>query len=447
MITYLFYGLLISACFLAFSNWRNAVYAAIFLDFLRDPVRKLDEEQSVVITVSILMLWVIIAAMAYTRSEKEIRGFFALNPKLGTAFRFLVVATIPGTLISVFLYAQGLQIAVLGLVSYLAPLAGIILGALFPRGPEEVNRLLRFYCVVNGIALIGVLAEYLQWQLPALGGLRGMQWIRYSAGDVVNLIGGFYRSPDIMGMHAAQVAMFSLILTGSRSGRIDFKWLAFVAFACLCLLLSGRRKMLGMPMVFCGAFAVLAYIRGMRQLQFVIVPALSLFVGVAGIYFVINEDFVADEYANYASTLFTDGANRSSEVIYGSIFSTLEQTGVIGSGIGSATQGNYHLVEGRIAGSWQEDGASRIVRELGVWGVVFVLLAAFSLVQSIRGSISRVIPNSTLAFLQLALIAVAIANLGSFLISHQQYSGDPPSAIIVLMVLGMAFAIPRMQSS
>ena len=445
MITSAYYAFLAFACLLALANWRRAIYLAVVLDFLRDPVRKLDSKESVLITVSILGLWGVIAFSAWSRSQPEIRQGLKRNPMLIQAFRLLLFATLPGCLVALFLYQEGYKMVALGLISYLAPMAGVVLGLVLPKNSRGITKLLRFYCIVNGIALLGVFAEFAHWQIPALGGLRGMNWIRYSGDEIVDLIGGFYRSPDIMGLHAAQVVMFSLILTVNRPRRFSMVWLGLACFASVCLLLSGRRKMLGVPLVWVASLGVFCYFRRMRILSGLFVPIVSLGAAAGGIFFLTTEKLVGDEYANYAGTLLTGGVARSQAIIAGSLQSTLLQSGLVGSGIGSATQGNYHLVKDGIRNAWQEDGASRLLKELGAVGVVLILMSFWVLCRAIKLAVLRVPHESSLALFQLMLLCVVIANGMSFLISHQQYSGDPPSALMVLRVLGMFFAVSDFQ--
>ncbi len=159
MLTEVYYGCLALACLVALSDWRRGVYLAIVLDFLRDPVRKLDPDESVIITVSVLGLWGVITLSAWSRSQAEIRQLKNTNPKLWVAFQAMVFATIPGAVLSMFLYPDGYKMVALGMVSYLAPLAGIVLGAAFPRTSQDIPKLLMYYSLVNGIALSGVLAQ------------------------------------------------------------------------------------------------------------------------------------------------------------------------------------------------------------------------------------------------------------------------------------------------
>ena len=445
MITNVYYASLAFACLFAWANWRRAIYLAVILDFLRDPVRKLDSDESVRITVSILAVWGVIAFAAWSQSQREIRRGLKVNPLLIHAFRLLLLATIPGCIVALLLYQEGYKMVALGLVSYLAPTAGVVLGLVLPKKREDITNLLKFYSIINGAALIGVVAEFQQWQIPALGGMRGMNWIRYSGDEIVDLIGGFYRSPDIMGLHAAQVVMFSLILTVNRPRRFSLLWLSLAVFASVCLLLSGRRKMLGIPLVWAASLGVLCYLRKIRLMSGILVPAMTLGAAAGGVYFLTTEKLVGDEYANYAQTLFTDGFARTRTIIGDSLQSTFLQSGLVGSGIGCATQGNYHVVKEGARNAWQEDGASRLLKELGVAGLLLLLMSLWYLCKSIWMALLRVPYDSSLPLFQLMLLCVVIANGMSFLISHQQYSGDPPSALIVLLVLGMFFAVSDFQ--
>lgn len=449
MITYGYFALLGLACLVALSNWRQAVYFAILLDFLRDPVRKLDPNESVLITVSVLALWGVITLAAWSQSQAAIRELLFDNPRIYKAFRLLVLATLPGIVIAMIFYSEGYKLVALGTVSYLAPSAGVLLGILFASHPTDISRLLRFYCIVNGIALSGVLLEYYDFSVPALGGLRGMNWIRYSGTEIVDLIAGFYRGPDIMGLHAAQVVMFSLILTVQSRNGLSPGWVLLAFFASFCLLLSGRRKMLGMPLVFVAAFGLFCYLRGVPRFQYFVIPIAGLGVASAGIFLVATDNFVADEYTNFASTLFTEGSERSQEIVIGSVLSTLSQTGILGGGIGSATQGAYHVRSGQAANElragWQEDGVSRLFRELGLIGVAFVIASGVTLIRAIVDSVRQLHRDDRFGYFQLLLLSSVVANLASFMISHQQYSGDPPSALLVLFVLGMALSLPTIR--
>ncbi len=423
----------------ALANWRKAVYLAILLDILRDPVRKLDDTQSVLITISVGGLWAAIFLGMWQQNQPAIRDFLNRNRSFFKSLQYVAIGLIPGILVSLFVYTSGYRLVALGITSYLAPFLGVFIGVAYSKNESDIPRLMRFYALANGLSLLSVAAEFAGVESPILGGLLNMNWIRYSGASTIELIGGIYRSPDIMGLHAAHVVIFSIYLASLKSTN-RFFWILLALWGIVCLLLGGRRKMLGIPLVFVASFFVIASLNGIRKFSSLTIPlALTGIFALIGLTF-FSEDSVSQEYLDYASTLFTDGIQRSNEVVIGSVFHTLDQSGIFGTGIGSATQGNYQA-GAVIRGGWQEDGVSRLFRELGLPGVFMLSIGAFLLFKSIVWSIKQVKRGSDLNYLQIALLSMLCGNIASFCISHQQYSGDPSSSLLVLLLLGMALGI------
>jgi hypothetical protein len=438
VITTIYFLFVVLSCLLGLANWRRGIYLAILVDILRDPVRKLDESQTVLITLSVGAIWGAVFFGMLQQYQPVIRDFLSRNISFYKSIQLVAFALIPGVLLSLLLYQSGYRLVILGVISYSAPFLGVFIGLAFSQNPAEINKLLRFYTIVNSIALLGVALEYANVDVPALGGLKNMEWIRFSGHDTIKLIAGFYRSPDIMGLHAAHVVMFAIYLSA-----IDTKnrllWIPLVVWAAVCLILGGRRKMIGMPLVFIASFLILAsYVKSFRFSNF-LAPASLVGTCAMLLFLVTSDNSVSQEYLDYASTLFTEGLQRSNQLVSGSVWTTLQQSGFFGSGIGSATQGNYQTVGA--TGGWQEDGISRLFRELGVPGVLLILFAGINLLKSISWSIKRISPTDPQCIMQLSLLSMVIANMASFAISHQQYSGDPSSALLVLLLLGMALGL------
>ena len=61
MLWYLFLG---GVCILALVDWKRAIYLGLLVDVLRDPVRKLSEEQPVLITIAGAVVWLLILLSA-----------------------------------------------------------------------------------------------------------------------------------------------------------------------------------------------------------------------------------------------------------------------------------------------------------------------------------------------------------------------------------------------
>ena len=62
---------------------------------------------------------------------------------------------------------------------------------------------------------------------------------------------------------------------------------------------------------------------------------------------------------------------------------------------------------------------------------------------ALRNAIRVVPPDSPVQLLQITTLSVLVANAASFVISHQQFSGDPVSALWATMMAGMCLGAPR----
>lgn len=426
-------------------NWRWGLYACILVDILRDPVRKLVEEQPVLVTLVGLLPWAGAFLGCMVRDRHSFSELWRRYPAARTMVVCLLTAVAPAAMLSCILYRNGWMLAGIGCVSFIVPLVGIVMGFAFARNETSVYRLLRFYAVINGLTLVGVLFEKLQMDVPALGGIN-MLWVRYHEDYTVSLISGFYRSPDVMGSHAAHVFMFSVILATRAKGFRRTGWISVACWAMLALLLCGRRKMIGMPIAFACAYLLLCRARGVsRGYVGVMAVACMAIVGAAGGLFLLSDADHGEEYTDYAMSMFTEGHERVEQGVLSGAINTLQQVGMLGGGLGSATQGRYYLGSAvRAQRAWQEDGISRLFMELGVPGVLLMIVAALQFVSCERSAVLMVPPWHSIQMLQIGLLSAITANGATYVISHQQFSGDPVSSLFVTVMAGLVLSGPRL---
>lgn len=431
-----YYGLVALACLVALADWRAAVFLCLVLDMVRDPVRKLLPDQPVLVTVAVGLVWGAVFLGACASQKRRMAALGSACPRLRPAFWLLVAGLAPAAAVSMISYEGGWKLAAIGGASYLFPVAAVLTGWTYARTDEDVARLFRFYCLVTAVALTGTLLEYLGSALPGLGGMR-VHWIRFGGDYHVNLISGFYRSPDIMGLHAATAMMFAFLLAYRTRGAGRWFWLSVVAYAGLCVLLSGRRKMIAMPFVFAAVFLAL-HVRSSRRSRAGYAAAMVGLAAVGAGLLVYQAD-VSEEYITFAQTTVLEALDRlQAQAVGGSLYTPV-QSGIFGWGLGTTTQGNYHL---GVSGyrTWQEDGVSRLVAELGVPGAICALWAGWAVAWTCCRAARAAQPGGPAYAMTAGLLAVCVANLASFVISHQVYSGDPSSIMIAAMCLGMFFA-------
>ena len=415
---------------------------AIVLDCFRDPIRKMSEGEPTLLTYCVCAVWGAAFVNLFFGGNDGIRRVRTLFPWIERAMTWYLLALLPGAVLSLALYQNGVLLAGLGFASYAAPLLGIALGVALAYELKFLKRLLQVYVIVNSIAFVGSIAEYLSWNWPGLGGLEGFEWIRHMPGVIVRLISGFFRSPDIAGFHAANTMMVSAMLLlnrGDRPGlrrRIDFAWLATATWSAVPLLLCGRRKMLIMPIVFVISYLLYLQLAGRRNVARILgYVVLLVAIGAVPLALYKDEEGLEDHQAYYATTI-SDVAPRLKDNVAGSVAGTLEQSGLMGSGLGVATQGAQHFAMEARRDVWQEDGLSRLFKELGVPGVVLMLIAFWMVVTNCRKNVrrQRFLPAIELQALVFALVT---ANGASFIASHQHFSGDPANALWVLLFVGV----------
>jgi len=438
---WLFVGITAVVAMLALGNWRAALYACVLLDVLRDPARKLTEQQSSITTVVLGLVWLAALAGAMNQNRRELLLLVRRYPQLRTSLMCLAIALAPGMLVSMVNYNNGWILAAIGIASYSAPFIGVGLGYLWPRRVDDVYRWMKLYTVVNAVFLVGSLMEAMGWDVPGLGGLK-MKWIRNYGADIINLICGFYRSPDVMGLHAAHVMMFGGMIALRPQQRHKWAWWCIVAWASIALILCGRRKMIVIPLLFVVTYVVLfAVFNGRRRLaiSFSLVAGVSL----VGTYFIADEFVAENEYARFASTIASEGLERASRSFTEIIFTTVNQSGWLGDGLGTVTQGRQYLGVVTQGKDWQEDGVGRLFKELGVPGVIGMLMSGVMLLAAIRSSFFAIPAGHPVSSLQYSFASVVAANLASFSVSHQAYSGDPSTVLIVGFCIGIILGLPR----
>ncbi|QEF99469.1 hypothetical protein Mal15_35340 [Stieleria maiorica] len=439
---FIFYITVGIGALLAATDWRLGLPIAIVLDCVRDPVRKLADGEPTLVTYCVSVVWAAAFVNLFFGAGTGLRQIRSRFPWVEKVITWYVLGLLPGAMISLALYQNGILLAALGFISYAAPLLGVGLGIALAFHLGHLRRLLQVYLIVNCVAFVGAVAEWLQWDWPALGGLAGFEWIRHMPGVIVRLISGFFRSPDIAGFHAANALMVSAILLlnrGDKPGlrrRINPLWLTTAVWSFVPLLLCGRRKMLIMPVIFVVAYLLYIQLAARRNLVQV-GSYLLLIVAIGAVPLLIyrDQEGIADHQAYYATTI-SDVAPRLRDNVGMGIVETLRQSGLMGSGLGVATQGAQHFAVEERHDAWQEDGITRLFKELGIPGIVLISISVALLLSNCR----RLIRQQTylpLIELQAMFFALVMANFASFVASHQHFSGDPPNALWVLLFAGV----------
>lgn len=435
--TVLFVALMLLSSAIALVDWRRGWLLAILVGVLQDPARKLTPGTPVVMSLSMVLIYFVVVFAAQKTLQAHARDF---SRRFANVFSgvtivlfFLFLAAVNG----IFTFGlDGWKAPALSLFIYLTPIPAVILGYAYLQREEQLYDLFRFYALVTSIAMIGTPLEYLRLPWRVLGTVAlNEDNLRMLTGLTIRMLSGFYRGPDIMGLHAAILTMIGVTMSLRSQGlRRIWIWILVSGWGFFNCLFSGRRKALYMIAVFVIAF-LWRYIRRLSLGQGIAVGVLSL-----TMVFVVTKAS-HDE----TSSAYTQGAVTTEQEIFGrlegGLQGTVEESGIMGGGLGTATQGAYHVLsESGIARlGWQEGGLGKLAMELGIPGLVAVAFLAAAMLLTMM-KISRhpdVVGSSQLA--RAALFGIVVANIVEFMASAQAYS-DPVLTLMAAFFVGCTFA-------
>jgi hypothetical protein len=451
MLTVLFAGFVLLSMAVAFLDWRRGWLLAVVVGVLQDPVRKLTTGAPVALTMSIVAVYGMILLATATRQRRELddfsRRFGAMWVAFGAFFVFLLLAAING------LMTFGLPLwkaPLLSLFLYLAPLPAVMVGYVYLDREELLFKFFRFFAALTSVALIGSLLEYLRVDWSALGLVAGTgDYIRHIPGVQIRMISGFYRAPDIMGWHAAMLTCIAIAMV-VRDGITAraWRWIVTAGWGFFCCMISGRRKAIYMVAV----FAIVLLWRYFRRLKTAQVAGFCMVALVLGL-------VVHNISQNENSSAYSRGAATTSEEVSarleGGIFTTIEQNGIMGAGLGTATQGVYHLLDNKDASvnpydqsptapiGWQEGGLGKLTIELGVPGLAAAVMLMFIAFRTMVRITSFPDLPGTSQLGRATLFAIIVANVANFMASAQAYS-DPVLTLITCFLVGCLFATARL---
>ncbi len=445
MILYSFFAFIGFSAFIALFNWRMGLYFFIVVGLVQDPVRKLIPGVPGYLVLATVPVWFAILVKLFTSRPHILRPLKQQYPSLNKSIFLLLLSMIPAAILSATYGPGSWQLTLVGAFSYGTILLGLIVGFWYAHNVKMLRNLLGFYCVVAASMQIGTYLEYSGYSLPTLGtAMFNAEWIRYIPGEIIHMVSGFFRSPDVMGWHAVMLAMTAITLAVSGRGWKRWLWVILAVWGCGLSVLCGRRKMIYMLPIF---FVVMTwlhwFIRGrMKKISLAIVLFLSLS---GGVYFY---KYMSPHEAYM--TYYTENPNQAVERFekdgFDALLVTYQQNGFWGAGLGSATQGTHHLKVARPR-TWQEGGVSRIMVELGVPGLFCFIYFGYALITTgWRLVTKRIDPNNKNFTIWAGLFTMMLTNAGSFVVSGQIF-GDPFISCFFAFMIGALLSAVRLDEA
>jgi len=423
----------------AIADWRVGLFLCVAAGCLQDPIRKVAVGTPAYLTLAFFPIYAAIFFNLW-RASAPTSLLRRVHPTLFRPLGLLAAALAASTVQTILSHGMGsILIASLGAFSYLGGIPALLMGFCFlRRRTVEMDTLVSSSALLTSVMLSGVPLEHagFRFEDPWLGTIAqsSQEWRRwYNGTEWVNMISGFYRSPEIMGWHAAAACCASIYLIARRPNQFAL-WSLTAVWSVFCVILSGRRKMLLIVLVFITVFLYLC-----RQKRSRVVAYLA-FAAAAGIPLLLY--FSDEAYVDAAGSGFAASGGRFSvQLVEGPLW-LLTIVGPFGYGVGTKTQGAQHL-DATVESPLVEGGFEKILVELGICGALAMAAAGVGMfrcaVRSLR--VSKDFGNDQLTFA--AAGAFLVSNIAAFSTAFQVF-GDPFIVCIIGFVAGVLLSASRL---
>lgn len=422
------------ACAYALTDWRRGWFLVLACGVIQDPVRKLTAGAPVVISFAVIGLYGVLLFSARREIAAHVREFSARFGAIYTAIvAFLFILLLAG-LNGMFTFGfSKWPVPLLSLFTYCAPLVAAVFGYAWLQREEWIYRYFLVYATLTSIALVGTVLEYMRvdWQILGMVGFEG-DYIRHLPGIQIRLLSGIYRGPDVMALHAATLTSIAIAMA-MRSGlnRNAMVWGAVASWGFLNCIIAGRRKAIYAVLIFCIVF-VWRYRARLRAGQ-----VMALAVVLLAMYGVFHQIGATQQTSMYAEGA-TASRRELGQRLEGGAMETFRQFGLMGAGLGTATQGAHHLLGATNIG-WQEGGLGKLAVEVGLPGMLALALIGWLAFRTLM-RLTRIgdVPGSS-QFLRATLFAMVVSSIASFMGSAQAYT-DAVLGLHTGFIVGALFA-------
>jgi hypothetical protein len=435
-------SLVVLACLVALHNWRWGILAAVLVGLLQEPLRKLVPGAPALLVLASSPIWLCVVLSAANAGQLPVRRFLDAFPKLGRWTRIFAAYLVIPAAISATYGRNTWLITLLGAFVYGTMFLMVVAGWRYADRNTAPTRFLLVYGIAAALLLIGGPLEHLGVAegSPLIGtGVFGHVWVTHRPGDAVYMLSGFFRSPDVMGWHAALVFMVAVIMAFRSKGPARGFWIAVAAWGVLNIWLCGRRKMLSMIPVFMACYLLLVF-RFRKMQKILTFGALALVIGSLG-WQLIAHWFYNEAVEKFYVSTWSEAEEQIQRHGLESVLGTTQQAGFWGYGLGMSQQGVRNIPNVETPRLWQESGPSKVVAELGVPGyVLYIILGLVMLVTAYH--VVRLGQGQPSFFLTAGLLSVLIANIASSVVSAQIF-GDPLVAFLLAFLMGLLLSEAR----
>jgi hypothetical protein len=433
-------------------GWRGALLYTVAVGFLQDPIRKVAEGSTYYGGLAFACFLITFIALKSVNRYWYATYLFWTNQKLITLLPIFYYL-IGFQALNSFARIGDIRLSIIGMLFYTLPLLALWVGFHLGKNQVLLREFLRVYVILCSLCAISVLLDAQGVQNPLFNEVgKGLGITGIGEGN-----SGLWRTSEIAGWHLAAGACFAFILGMTSKNTFNQNTWFFLTIGLTFLTTTtGRRKALGIVIVFIALFLLYYSFSSQKSKIFRIVSSIFLVIILSfssyGLIFDESSQENLDKYEERTSTLTLDESQNRFNSGIQRLIRGIEIAGPFGFGVGAGTNtGNTGISTSSLGqqslGYVTEGGGGRIVAELGYLGAIFFLYVIFQLgllyYRNFKLGLIEVPPDQFNILVGLLLFVVA--NAVSFFQAAQLYSD-----LFVLIVIGISFgcflAVPVLAS-
>ena len=443
----LFVFILLSAMAFSITGKNNAVLAILAIGFLQDPFRKLIEGQPIymIVTVGLVFAVVFMNTLKVNGSRAIRDPFLTWSDGPRQPLMFFLLVLIVQFLHSMLRYGNPI-ISSIGLLSYIAPFFAIVVGYFLVENQQAIRTLMVQYIFVGVILALTIILSFSGVDHTIFDEV-GVGIKIYDQGTVLRSYSGFMRTGEIAAWHIATACCFLMILYFSSEKKPQaLLVVGILILMMIAIALTGRRKMLMLVTLFVFVYGIaFSFYRQRLSLNYVFSAAMVVLVlWVLAQYLSSSDDSVKNYIARGAS-VYGSASSRAIDLGFKPIGWAYNRVGLLGGGLGIASQGSHLFNVSNIAGGSGEGGLGKIMVELGLPGLLAVVWLVYAFARYINSSLQLSVQNFVspqIHSLMLGIACLLLVNIMTFAVATQVY-GDMFVLIMIGLLSGFLFALPK----
>ncbi len=445
----LFLIILAGSCLFVMSSQQYALNGVLLIGFLQDPFRKLVQGEPIYFIVMVGVVFGLL--LLKTLSREGVAGmvspFTSWVDYIRSPISFFIGILAIQFFHSIFRWGN-ILVSLIGLISYIAPFLAIIVGYYAVNNLSDVRKFMKVYVAFGLLVGVTVALSFVGFELSIFREVGAGLKI-YDQGTVLRSFSGIMRTGEIAAWHLATTSCFIVILYSTSKRRPSILIVSvLVLFLLLVIAFTGRRKMLMLVSLF-GVFYLFGFFYFRKTLSFVAVfcSCSLVFTLWAGFEYIFPGGYSSDvqNYLARGSSVYTSASSRFLELGLNPLKWAFDRVGLLGGGLGIASQGAHFFQASSIAGGSGEGGLGKVMVELGLPGLLIILWLMISMARYVFRCLnlaaqSFVTPQ--LLVLVLGASILLLVNAMTFTVATQVY-GDIFILLVLGLISGFVFALPK----